>query len=33
VRIVEVEEHQWAIGGKPVGAGSIHAMQMASVAA
>ena len=33
VRIVEVEEHQWAIGGKPVGAGAIHAMQKASAAA
>ena len=33
VRIVEVEEHQGAIGGKPVGAGAIHAMQKASAAA
>jgi 4-oxalocrotonate tautomerase len=33
VRIMEVEEGDWAIGGKPLGANAVHAMQRASAAA
>jgi 4-oxalocrotonate tautomerase len=33
VRIMEVEEAQWAIGGKPIRAADVHAMQRTSAAA
>ena len=32
VRIMEVEESQWAVGGQPLTAGAVHAMQRAKAA-
>ena len=32
VRIMEVEEHQWAVGGQPLSADAVHAMQRAKAA-
>jgi len=33
VRIMEVEEGDWAIGGKPLHANSVHSMQRSAAAA
>jgi len=33
VRIFEVEEGNWGIGGKPINAGAVHAMQRTNQAA
>jgi 4-oxalocrotonate tautomerase len=32
VRIMEVEEGQWAVGGQPLNADAVHAMQRAKAA-
>jgi 4-oxalocrotonate tautomerase len=32
VRIVEIEEGQWAVGGQPLNADAVHAMQRAKAA-
>ena len=33
VKIIEVEEGNWGIGGKPINADAVHAMQQATQAA